>query len=124
LGDPDEGTKDEDEEEEVIGLWQSMTHPDYRMATWVVVGVATANQMAGINVINMFSTDIFTKMEASGIPMGLDTKTSNYFIGGAGFTGACLANLTVNFLSRRMLLIGGHFFIMIGLFLIFLFQQL
>lgn len=41
-----------------IGLWESLTHPDYRRATWVCIGVATANQMSGINVINMFSTDI------------------------------------------------------------------
>lgn len=80
--------------------------------------------MAGINLINMFSTDIFAKLKASGIEQNLDIKTINYMIGGAGFTGAVLANLTIGLLSRRTVLIGGHSCIMIGLFLLYTFIQM
>lgn len=51
-------------------------------------------------------------------------KVDNYFIGGAGFTGALLSNLTVSILGRRSILLIGHFVIFIGHILIFTFINL
>lgn len=98
----------DDTEEEEVGMWKCLTHPDYRRATWVCIGVATANQWAGINIINIFSTDIFTRLHVDdGIDLQLDVKTMNYFIGGSGFLGSFLANFTVGALSRRTLFLLG-----------------
>lgn len=81
--------------------------------------------MAGCNVINMFSTAIFSKLvENDNIPLQMDIKTINSILGGTGFVGAFLANFTVAIFSRRSVLMCGHFFILLGHFLIFLFIQM
>ena len=45
----------------------------------------------------------------------------NYMVGFAGFTGCLVANFTILYFSRRTVFIGGHFFMMVFLTLIFTF---
>jgi predicted MFS family arabinose efflux permease len=45
----------------------------------------------------------------------------NLIIGIAGFAGSNISNFTISYFSRRGVLIGGHFFMMVFHFLIFLF---
>ena len=100
-----------------------MSNPNYRRATWTCMGLAFANQMAGINIINLLSTPIFQKL-SNDITLTNTIKFDNYFLGGCGFVGSVLANVTVTFLSKRAVFIGGHAFIMIGLLLIYVFVEL
>ena len=48
-------------------------------------------------------------------------KTGDLIIGISGFLGSIIANWTISYFSRRGLLIGGHFFMMVLHFLIFVF---
>jgi len=54
----------------------------------------------------------------------MNLKIDNYFVGGAGFLGAFLANFSVGTLSRRHVLLVGHFFIMVGHILMYTFIRL
>ena len=53
--------------------------------------------------------------------MPFTSITATYFLGIAGFGGAFVSFLTVPYLSRRMVLIGGHAFIMLFCVLIAVF---
>lgn len=95
----------------------TLTSPDYRSATWICISIAIYNMMSGVNIINSYSTNIFDDIKNNGGGDGsFTTPQKNLFVGCSGFTGAFLSNFTVAFLSRRMILIGGHF--LMGIFLL------
>lgn len=99
-----------------------MSHPDYRRATWVCIGLAIANQFTGINVITMFSSDIFKRLEDEfGIEQQLSISAQIYCLGITGFVFACMSNSFVALFNRRALLIGGHIFVMLGFLLLVVF---
>ena len=54
----------------------------------------------------------------------MSIKIDNYLIGGASFLGAFLSNFSVSLLSRRAVLLTGHFFTMMGHIFIYTFIQL
>lgn len=93
----------------------SLTHADYRVATWVCVFLGFAQQMAGINIINVFTSTIFDKIAEKGAISPLSSKTESYFIGASGFFGAFLGIFTVRIFTRRFLFIFNHFTMMICL---------
>jgi len=72
-------------------------------------------------VINIYSTDIFQKLEDQEAHTSLGIPKMNLIIGIAGFAGSIISNFTISYFSRRGVLIGGHFFMMVFHFLIFLF---
>jgi len=38
-----------------VTMWEALSDPEYRMATWVNVGICFWHEVAGINVINLYS---------------------------------------------------------------------
>jgi predicted MFS family arabinose efflux permease len=82
--------------------------PDYRRATWICVFIAIANQMSGINILNIYSKTIFEDVKDAGGAASFSPKGCTYFIGIAGFLGAFLSNFTVKYLTRRQVFIIGH----------------
>lgn len=49
-------------EEGKITLKRCMTDSDYRKATWMCVFIAVANQMSGVNIINIYTQSIFDQI--------------------------------------------------------------
>lgn len=78
--------------------------------------------MSGINIINIFSSSIFTILNKKGMTLSMTVPTNNYFLGAAAFFGSVLSNISVRFFKRRTILIGGQIGIMIGMWLIFIFS--
>jgi len=46
---------------------QSLTNINYRRASWMLIAIAMFNQLSGVNIVNMYSTEIFTKLLANGV---------------------------------------------------------
>lgn len=65
--------------------------------------------MAGIGIINIFSTAIFTNVHKGSDIHKFSLNEENYYIGLSGFIGSLMALWTVKYLTRRALFIGGHF---------------
>lgn len=97
-------------------MGQALCDSDYRGATWVVLFIAVANQMSGINILNIYAETIFIDVSNSGGAAYFSPKDCTYFTGMSGFLGAFLANFTVYFLSRRQVFLIGH--TCMGLFLL------
>ena len=47
---------------ESIGYVKALTHPAYSRASWICIMLALANQLTGINAINIYSTVIFQNL--------------------------------------------------------------
>ena len=74
--------------------------------------------MTGIGIINIFSTAIFENVHKAAVNHKLTLSQENYYIGLSGFSGAVLSLWSIRLLSRRAIFIGGHFVMMILLFLV------
>lgn len=46
-------------EGESVGILDALCHEDYRRASWLVIFIVVAIQMAGVNIINIYTTTIF-----------------------------------------------------------------
>ena len=90
------------------GMAQALCDKEYRVATWVVLFIALANQMSGINILNIYAETIFIDVKNQGGAASFSPKGCTYFTGMSGFIGAFLANFTVYFLSRRQVFLIGH----------------
>ena len=119
-----EGQAINQEDSEVVGFSDSLCHKDYRTATWLVIFIVIAIQMAGVNVINIYTKVIFDAIEKEGGVSSLSAKTQSYFIGISGFFGAICAGFTVLYFSRRTIFIGGHSIIGVCMLAIGLFIDL
>ena len=80
--------------------------------------------MAGVNIINIYTSTIFEDIALKGAKSSLSPKTQTYFIGISGFVGAILAAFSVQNLTRRQIFIGGHSIIGVCMLLIGLFDDL
>lgn len=96
---------------------QAITDKKYKLSTYICILLAVANQMTGINITNIYAATIFKNIVDSGGYMFISVPTAGIFVGLSGFLGALNSNFTVYFLSRRAVFIGGHFFMLIFLFL-------
>lgn len=47
------------EESDTVGIIDALCHQDFRRATWLVIFIVIAIQMAGVNIINIYTTTIF-----------------------------------------------------------------
>lgn len=65
----------EDEEVENVGIIDALCHQDYRSASWLVIYIVIAIQMAGVNIINIYTTTIFEAIEKEGGKSDLSPKT-------------------------------------------------
>ena len=85
-----------------------MFDKDYRVATWMCAFIAVAQQMAGCNIVNMYSTIIFEGIASQSDSVPLTPTACSYFIGCSGFVGAIFAAFTCLYFTRRTVFIGGH----------------
>ena len=63
------------EELENVGIIDSLCHQDYRRASWLVIFIVIAIQMAGVNIINIYTTTIFEAIKKQGGSSSLQPKT-------------------------------------------------
>ena len=47
------------------GYSEVLCDPKYRKATWLVCAIAFFNQMSGVNLISIYSTDLFSDISKS-----------------------------------------------------------
>ena len=77
--------------------------------------------MAGINIINIYCTTIFENIAKNGGALSIAPKTESYFIGIMGFTGSCGGYFTLQYVSRKNLMLYGHVIMGICLILVAVF---
>lgn len=88
-----------------VTLWQALTDPEYRASTWINVGNCFFHEVAGINVINLYSNQIFS----SGTSSLFTPRTGTLCLGFGNLIGALISVPAIKNFNRRTLLIGGHF---------------
>ena len=77
--------------------------------------------MAGIYIINIYCTKIFENIAENGGALSIAPKTESYFIGVMGFTGACSGYFTLQYVSRKNLMLYGNIVLGLLLFLVAIF---
>jgi hypothetical protein len=85
-------------------MWEACTNKEYRWSTWVNVGICFWHEVAGINVINLYSNQIF----ASGSSSLFSPRFGTLCLGFGNLIGALLGIKTIKTFNRRPILIGGH----------------
>ena len=63
------------EEVENVGIIDALCHKDYRTASWLVIFIVFAFQMAGVNIINIYTTTIFEAIKKEGGSSVLSPKS-------------------------------------------------
>jgi len=111
----------EDTNEHTPTLKDVVVDPEHRFCTFICVMMAIFNQLVGVNTINLYSTSIFQKMIDEGSTMFVTPEVAGIFVGASGFVGAFLANFNVYFMTRRQVFVGGHFLMMVFIFLTVIF---
>ena len=97
-------------------MTQALFDKTYRSSTYIVMLLATFFQLSGMNIISVYSSQIFKSMQDNGIKLHFSIQTANWTIGVAGFLAAINATIAFRLLSRRTIYIFGHLFQ--GLFLL------
>lgn len=87
-----------------VTLWQSLTDKEYRMSTWINVAICFFHEMAGVNVINLYSNQIFSEGSSSLFTPRFGTLC----LGFGNVIGAVTGIPAIRKLNRRTLLVGGH----------------
>lgn len=62
-----------------LKLSDGLCNPRYRQATWINIGYMIFHELAGINVINMYSNTMFHKMQNNGA--SFTPREGTYLIG-------------------------------------------
>lgn len=88
-----------------VTLWEALTKPEWRQSTWVNVGNCFFHEVAGINVINLYSNQIF----ASGTSSLFSPRSGTLCLGFGNLIGALMSVPALKIAGRRTLLIGGNF---------------
>jgi len=55
--------KKDNEETESAGFIASLCHQNYRKASWLVIYIVIGAQMAGVNIINIYTGTIFIAID-------------------------------------------------------------
>jgi Na+/melibiose symporter-like transporter len=89
-------------------LKDAVANPKYRKATWVNIGYIIFHELTGINVIMLYSTEIFKQMKNSEGENTIKPRTGTILVGFIDVVGAAMAFALVKRFGRRTLLIYGH----------------
>ena len=54
-----DGSSENGDVKDVVGLTDALLHADYRKATWIAIFLAFSNVLTGINVVNVYALTIF-----------------------------------------------------------------
>lgn len=84
------------------------SNPKYRKATWVNIGYIIFHELTGINVIMLYSTEIFKTMKNSEGENTIEPRTGTILVGFVDVVAATMAFYVVKRLGRRTLLLWGH----------------
>lgn len=85
-----------------LTTWDVFCNPKYRRATWVNIGYMFFHEVAGINVIYQYSTQIYIDMHAANPRMG------TIMLGVCSLVSALTSIIVIRYLPRRTVFIGGH----------------
>jgi hypothetical protein len=103
---------------------ESLTGANHRRATWICIFLAIANQLAGVNTLNIYAGNIFSNIvDNTTEPTDLTPGTMGTYMASFGILGAFLGNLTVKFMTRRALFMVCHIGCSICLILISVFIE-
>lgn len=90
-----------------VTLKECLTHPRYRKATWVALGVVIFHELSGINAILAYSHSMLAKMDKEGDAF-IKPKVGTYLVGVTNFLSSVFAIWVVKTFTRRNLLVFGH----------------
>lgn len=76
----------------------------------MVMALATFFQLSGMNIVSIYSSQIFKSMQDNGVILPFTITTANWTLGVAGFIGALIATVPFRYLARRLIYIYGHLF--------------
>lgn len=92
-----------------IGYVKALTDPKYRWATAICIILALANQITGINAINIYATTIYQNLqEESESGGGISPRVGTVLNGAAQMVAILLTPFVTNF-SFRLIMNGGFF---------------
>ena len=91
-----------------LTLKDALVDRKYRKATWVNIGYIIFHELTGINVIMLYSTEIFKSMKNSDGENTIKPRTGTILVGLIDVVGATMAFAVVKRIGRRALLIYGH----------------
>jgi len=94
--------------------------PRIRGAAWVGFWLCTAQQFTGINAIMFYSGQLFVPADSTG---GLTSVEASNIINWSNFVATIGGTILLNYFGRRTLNIGAQIFCCIGMFGMFVFQQ-
>lgn len=87
-----------------VTLWEALSHKEYRISTWINVANCFWHEFAGINVINLYSNQIFS----SGSSSLFTPRFGTLLLGFGNLLGAVIGIPFIARFNRRTLLIGGN----------------
>jgi hypothetical protein len=84
-----------------------VANPRYCRATWVNIAYIIFHELTGINVIMLYSNQMFNQM-ASSNPNSLSPRKGTYLVGIVNLLSSLLSTQVVKCFGRRTLVIWGH----------------
>ena len=81
------------QEKSAVGLWEVLTHPDYRQALISALVIQIGQQLSGVNFFVFFSTEFFDNLSGNG-------KTASFFVGLGNLLGGFAGMFIVNSVKR------------------------
>lgn len=84
-----------------------MVNPRYCKATWVNIAYIIFHELTGINVIMLYSNQLFKQMASSGDAL-LTPRQGTYLVGIVNALASLLSTQIVKCFGRRTLVIWGH----------------
>ena len=85
-----------------VFVMQSLRDPKYRGATWTNIGFIFFHEWAGINVINLYSSEIFALAKNDAV---FNPKTGTLLIGFGNVIGCVLSILTLKVFKRKSIMV-------------------
>ena len=83
---------------------QALCDPKYKKATMLAIAIAFFNQMTGVNLISIYSTDLFKSFPEGGIT----PTTGSALVGVAQFVGCLIAPLLGLCMGMKPIFVGGQ----------------
>lgn len=101
---------------------ETFMDPKIRGAAWVGFWLCTFQQFTGINAVMFYSGQLFTPKDDS--EGGLTAVQASNIINWSNFAATFGGVILLNYFGRRTLMIGSQIFCCIGMFGMFIFQEL
>ena len=90
-----------------LNLKDAVANPRYRKATWVNIAYIIFHELTGINVIMLYSNQLFKQMASSG-DSAFTPRQGTYLVGIVNLLSSLMSTQVVKCFGRRTLVIWGH----------------